>query len=527
MSSEDEMMGADSSPSQPAEARRRIFISYKRGGDPDESVAMQVYRALASQHDVFIDQLMPVGTPWAERIEAELRHSNFLISFLSERSVHSEMVLAEVETAHRLRKEGPEGPMILPVRLGYREPFEYPLSAYLNSLNWALWDEPADTVRLINEIRLAISGSILPIGEDQLSQVLQAADPQQLPRPSPSAQPVPLEMPEGTMNAESALYVRRPSDGIAFEAIKREGVTITIKAPRQMGKSSLLMRTINQAAKAGKRVAFLDFQLIDKAMLTDGDLFFKQFCSWLTDALDLEDRVEEFWRGQLPNGVRCTRYLNKYLLKEVNGPLVFAMDEVDSIFEADFRSDFFGMLRSWHNSRQPSALSRYLDLVLVTSTEPYQLIENLNQSPFNVGEVLELDDFDKDQVSRLNQLHSSPLTNKEADDLMTLLHGHPYLVRRALYLVASGRCSPDELFSQATNDRGPFGDHLRYHLFRLHKKAELVEALRRVILKHECEDKLLFFRLRGAGLVRQDGHEVIPRCSLYESYFREQLNVRN
>ena len=36
------------------------------------------------------------------------------------------------------------------------------------------------------------------------------------------------------------------------------------------------------------------------------------------------------------------------------------------------------------------------------------------------------------------------------------------------YLVASGRMSAADLFTHAADDGGPFGDHLRYHLFRLH-----------------------------------------------------------
>lgn len=39
----------------------RIFISYKRGAEPDESVAKALYGALQADHEVFIDQTMPVG----------------------------------------------------------------------------------------------------------------------------------------------------------------------------------------------------------------------------------------------------------------------------------------------------------------------------------------------------------------------------------------------------------------------------------------------------------------------------------
>jgi hypothetical protein len=54
----------------------RIFISYKRV-EPDTSVAREVFEALNQQHDVFIDQIMPVGVRWGERIEAEIRQADF------------------------------------------------------------------------------------------------------------------------------------------------------------------------------------------------------------------------------------------------------------------------------------------------------------------------------------------------------------------------------------------------------------------------------------------------------------------
>jgi len=107
---------------------------------------------------------------------------------------------------------------------------------------------------------------------------------------------------------------------------------------------------------------------------------------------------------------------------------------------------------------------------------------------------------------------------------MMLISGHPYLVRRALYLVASKRITAAELFSQATDDRGPFGDHLRYHLFRLYGKKELIDGFNEVIRKNTCPDDRVFFRLRGAGLVRQEArNKIMPRCSLYAIYFREHL----
>ncbi|MDZ8261281.1 AAA-like domain-containing protein [Nostoc sp. ChiQUE01b] len=504
----------------------RIFISYKRNAEPDETVALQVFQSLSQQHQVFIDQAMLVGTPWAERIEAELRRADFLIVFLSERAVHSEMVEAEIATAYSLAKEQGGHPLILPVRLDYQEPFQYPLSVYLNGINWALWQEDEDMPNLIEELKRAIAGDTLSISTEQSKADLLQISPQpSLPRPSPFAQPVPLEMPEGTMDSESQFYIERPQDAIAIATIGRRGVTLTIKGPRQMGKSSLLIRVIDAAMKVNKQVAFLDFQLFDQNTLTNADIFYQQFCTVLTEQLGIPNRTEEFWQQGAGNNQRCTRYMESYLLKEVGGSLVLAMDEVDRMFDAEFRSDFFGMLRSWHNNRAlpTKRIWKQFDLALVTATEPYHLIANLNQSPFNVGEVLLLDDFTPEQVADLNQRHSSPLTRLQASQLMALLHGHPYLVRRSLYLVASQQISVEELFAQAISDRGPFGDHLRYHLFRIYEKKDLVQGFLQAIRNNTCPDERIARLLSAAGLVRREGHIVVPRCQLYADYFREHL----
>ncbi|MUG92060.1 TIR domain-containing protein [Scytonema sp. UIC 10036] len=513
--------GIEKLPDTKPTERKHIFISYKRNADPDEAVAIELYHSLSQHHEVFIDQRMMVGTRWAECIEKQLRQSDFLIVFLSSHSVHSEMVGLEIQRAHELGQLQGGRPAILPVRLAYREQFQYPLSAYLDPINWAFWQDDSDTPRLIAELTQAISGGELSIGEAQKPSLLKAIEASPFPRPFPSAQ---LEMPEGTMDSESQFYVERPCDAIALGTIEQKGVTIAIKGPRQVGKSSLLIRIKETAEKAGKRVAFLDFQLFDKAALQDGELFFRQFCTWVTDELEMEDRVDEYWSSPLGNSQRCTRYVSRHILKGLGKqPLVLAMDEVDKVFDAEFRNDFFGMLRSWHNCRATTPIWKNFDLTLVTSTEPYQLIDDLNQSPFNVGQVIEMGDFSPEQVADLNQRHGLPFNPSEERRLIGLLGGHPYLIRRSLYLIASQQISPSELFANATYDSGPFGDHLRHHLSLLHNKTELIQGLLEIIRQNNCADKRIFWRLRGAGLVREEGKAIVPRCQLYAEYFRENL----
>lgn len=512
----------------PSTAARRahIFLTYKRG-TPDEPLARRLYEELSKDHEVFFDQLLTVGVDWANVIGEKLAQADFLIALISPASAHSEMFLVEVERAHRLSKSRGGRPVILPVRLNYAEPLAYPLSAYLDHIQFAYWRGPDDTPLLVEALLKAISAGELT-GRAQLTDA-ERFYPHESSVPAPplnSARPERLETSEGVVDSQSAFYVTRPTDSMALAAIGRAGVTITIKGPEQMGKSSLLIRTVEAAGRAGKRIAFIDFQIIDRRVLGDANLFFREFCRLVTTELNIEDQTEHYWSAPLSNSAHCTRYVSGYILKELNQPLVLAIDEVDALFDTDFRSDFFGMLRNWHNSRAVYKKWRQLDLVLVTSTEPYLLIDDMNQSPFNVGEVLGLQDFTAEQVADLNQRHGSPLQPSEVRLLMNLLGGHPYLVRRALYLLAGKMSTTEQLFTQAATDIGPFGDHLRRHLMRLHGREDLVAGLQEVVKRHTCSDERVFFRLHGAGLVRRgEGRTVWPRCTLYADYFGERLSV--
>ena len=93
---------------------------------PDEKVALQIVEALSPQHQVFIDKKILIGTTWAELIKAEIRQSDFLIVLLSEYSVHSEMVETEICMAHDFAQAQSGKPFILPIRLAYRQPIQYP-----------------------------------------------------------------------------------------------------------------------------------------------------------------------------------------------------------------------------------------------------------------------------------------------------------------------------------------------------------------------------------------------------------------
>jgi hypothetical protein len=106
---------------------------------------------------------------------------------------------------------------------------------------------------------------------------------------------------------------------------------------------------------------------------------------------------------------------------------------------------------------------------------------------------------------------------------MTLLNGHPYLTRKALYtLVAEGQ-SWSDLAHIAADDHGPFGDHLRRYHWLLRDEPDLKKTLKKIIRRQLDIDDMAFFRLLRAGLVKGSGEVCMYRCDLYRLYFEEKL----
>ena len=499
----------------------RIFLSYKRNVEPDQSLASEVVASLTEAgHSVFIDQRLSIGQAWAEEIETQVRRSDYLIVFLTAESSRSEMVRGEIELArHHAATNG--SPRILPVRLAFDGPLPYPLNAYLDKIQYAVWAGQADTMRLLGELRDAVGTDRSPASGIRRPVAVAAEVP------PPYAAPLPV--PGGTLDVDDPWYLPRQTDATALSLIRQPGQTLTIKGPRQMGKSSLLMRTVKAGMDLGKRAALLDFQLVDEEGKAHADLFFRRFASWVAEQLNLPDSVDAFWTDAYSSPQNCTRYMEQHVLEPLGGPCIVAIDETDAIFQTAFSQDFFSMLRGWHNRRADPTrrMWKRLDIILSTSTEPQFFIDRPHESPFNVGVTLRLEDFQLDQVGRLNALHPRPLAQGDVERLHRLVHGHPYLTRKALYVVASSTptCSVDELFASARDDRGPFGDHLRDYLLRLQRKADLIPAIRQVVDSRTLTDELAIYRLEALGLVRRDGDKVTPRCELYSGYFRERLRV--
>ena len=84
----------------------RIFLSYKRNVEPDQTLAHELVTGLSGAgHNVFIDRRLNVGQTWAREIEAQVRACDFLIVLLTAESSRSDMVRGEIELARQIKDE--------------------------------------------------------------------------------------------------------------------------------------------------------------------------------------------------------------------------------------------------------------------------------------------------------------------------------------------------------------------------------------------------------------------------------------
>jgi hypothetical protein len=111
--------------------------------------------------------------------------------------------------------------------------------------------------------------------------------------------------------------------------------------------------------------------------------------------------------------------------------------------------------------------------------------------------------------------------------LMSMVGGHPYLVRLALYEISSGQITLERLLAEAATEAGIYSNHLRRHLEILQKVPELAKAFQQVVTSSEPVelDSMQIYKLHSLGLVQQQNNQVVPRCNLYRAYFRRVLSA--
>lgn len=348
-----------------------------------------------------------------------------------------------------------------------------------------------------------------------------------------------LEYPTGPVAIESPFYVPRPPvEEQAYQDITKPGSLIRIKAPKEMGKSSLMLRINHHARSLGYYTATVDLQKIDTADFQNIDRFLRVFCTQISYALNLKPNLDDYWDEDLGSKVNCTLYFQWYLLDAIHRPLVLCINELSLIFEyPQLAQEFLPLLRSWfEEAKQVQAWSK-LRLVVVYSTEVYVPMK-INQSPFNIGLPLTLPEFTRGQVQQLARLHDLPWDERKSEKLMAMVGGHPLLIRLTLYhLCQNSEFSLEQLLATAARDTGIYREHLRRHLATLQADDRLATVFQQIITRNysgnysanysENVNPILIYKLESLGLLKFVQGELRVRCDLYRIYLGRFLNNSN
>ncbi|MEA5553439.1 AAA-like domain-containing protein [Anabaena cylindrica UHCC 0172] len=332
----------------------------------------------------------------------------------------------------------------------------------------------------------------------------------------------------------SELYVERSSiEFLCHETLLQPGSLIRIKAPKLMGKTSLMERVLAKVTRQGYRTVSLSLKMADrKTHLTNLNKFLRWFCLNLSRELKLPNQLDECWDEEgMGAKVSCTTYLEEYLLAANDNPLVLYLDDVDALFPyPEVYEDFFGLLRSWYEKARSRVNWKKLRLAIAHSTDVYIRL-NINQSPFNVGLPIELPELTREQVQEFARQYGLAGDEFLIDPLMQLVGGHPYLLEQAFSHIKSyPNVTLDQLLAEAITDAGIYRHHLREYWLSLQQETKLMAAFQAVISSTEPArlETISAYQLQSMGLVKFAGNEVEPRCQLYRRYFsdvmRNQVN---
>ncbi|MGK7947755.1 MAG: AAA-like domain-containing protein [Xenococcaceae cyanobacterium] len=333
--------------------------------------------------------------------------------------------------------------------------------------------------------------------------------------------------PSGAVPLNSPFYIERsPIEEQVYQEIDKPGALIRIKAPKEMGKTSLLLRILARAVERGYRTVTINFEQIDCAILSDLDRFLRFLCATASQQLNLESKLEEYWDDDIGSKVSCSLYFRCYLLEQINTPIVLAFDELNQIFEyPQVAKDVLPLFRSWYEDAKITPVWQKLRSIVLHSTEVYIPLQ-IYQSPFNVGLPIQLKGFELNQVKELAKKYRlNWQLLEEAEQLIDLVGGHPGLIHIALYHLSRQDITLAKLLQTASTPEGIYHRHLRRQWLTLQQEPELAEFFN-LLLQSDRPIQLkpiVAYKLNSMGLIEQIGHEAIVSCKLYQDYFAKNL----
>jgi hypothetical protein len=341
----------------------------------------------------------------------------------------------------------------------------------------------------------------------------------------------------GTVQAGGGIYLPRRADDELLNHCLAGDFTYILTS-RQMGKSSLMIRTAERLVGCGVQPVVID--LTEFGAQTTAEQWYKGFLLGVQIDAGLSTSAAEWWSRQVDHSYahKFTRYFREVVLKERSERLVVLVDEIDTTLRLDFTDDFFAAIRFLYQQRAAEPALQRLSFVLIGVATPGDLIKDTTRTPFNIGHRIDLTDFTLDEASVLADHLAVPEAMRR--DLIRWIlnwtNGHPYLTLRAIRSLAD---SPPESWSARLVDErieqlflrgGAESDsNLQFVRDMLTKKAFNREAvlrtywnIRRGVDVADKELDQVDNWLKLSGVVRRESGMLRVRNAIYERVFDEQ-----